>query len=220
MKLYYPVDKIYITQKFGENGVYYSRYGMEGHNGVDLRTRFDDSPDGKRPMHASADGTVYDVRFDKVGYGRHVRIRHADGSITLYGHMSEITVKEGQKVKAKEQIGITGNTGDSTGPHVHWEYRPAGWESNTDNGYYGAVDPLPFAVEWEHNDYDPSLTERLKGHLLLQVQENGELWYVTTDGKKEYLGTKEEEYQKFMERVRTKKIPALGITNDDLNKIP
>lgn len=60
------------------------------------------------------------------GYGKHVVIDHGDGKSTLYGHMSNVYVKPGQSVSAGQQIGNVGNTGFSTGPHLHFEYRVKG----------------------------------------------------------------------------------------------
>lgn len=146
MYLHWPLDKIYVTQKFGVNGAYYARYKMKGHNGIDLRTRFVDTPLAHRYVSAAAEGTVEVVRWDVRGYGVHVRIRHADGSLTIYGHLTKPYVSKGQKVKDQQVIGLSGNTGDSSGPHLHFEYRPAGWEKHADNGYAGAVDPTPFII--------------------------------------------------------------------------
>lgn len=144
MKLIKPLDQWIITQGFGKNPQLYRKYGLKGHDGIDLRTRSFMYPLGKRPVFAAADGFVETVRWDRTGYGYHVRIRHSDGSLTIYGHLSRIDVASKQVVKAGNKIGISGNTGDSTGAHLHFEYRPAGWEKNLNNGYAGAVDPLPF----------------------------------------------------------------------------
>lgn len=144
--LYHPLDKVFITQKFGENPVHYSKYGMKGHDGVDYRTRFLDSPLAKRYVSAALDATVEVVRWDIKGYGVHVRLRHPDGSMTIYGHLTKPYVSKGDKVKAQQIIGLSGNTGDSSGPHLHFEFRPPGWEKQTNNGYAGAVDPSPLML--------------------------------------------------------------------------
>ena len=139
-KLAWPLDKVYITQGFGENPRYYAKYGLKGHDGIDLRTRFLDSPLAHRYVTAAAGGTC-EVRDDgRVGYGLHIRIHHPDGSMTIYGHLSRVYVGKNKVVSVGERIGITGNTGDSTGPHLHFEYRPPNW--NSANGFAGAVDPL------------------------------------------------------------------------------
>jgi murein DD-endopeptidase MepM/ murein hydrolase activator NlpD len=144
--LYWPLDKIFVTQGFGLNPGHYAMYGMKGHDGIDLRTRFSDSPLARRYVSASQDGVVEVSRWDVKGYGVHIRVRHNDGSMTIYGHLTKPYVSKGDKVKAQQIIGLTGNTGDSSGPHLHWEYRPAGWEKNTKNGYGGAVDQTPFIL--------------------------------------------------------------------------
>lgn len=142
MRLLYPLDKIYVTQKFGDRPWYYRRYNLPGHNGVDFRTRFIDSPLGRRYVTASADGVIEIVRYDQKGYGVHIRQRLADGSLIIYGHLTKPYVSKGQSVKAGQRIGLTGNTGDSSAPHLHWEYRVPGWENKGPSEYRGAVDPL------------------------------------------------------------------------------
>jgi len=144
MKLLKPLDKWYVTQPFGANPQIYAKYGLRGHDGIDLRTRFIDSPLAHRYVTAAHAGTVEVVRADAGGYGTHIRLRGEDGCMTIYGHLSKSYVSKGAKVVAGQRIGLTGNTGASTGPHLHFEYRPAGWEKNIKNGYAGAVDPMPF----------------------------------------------------------------------------
>lgn len=143
MKLQHPIDKQYITQVFGARPEVYKQFGLKGHNGIDYRTRYIDSPLGRRYITAAADGVIREVRYDLKGYGIHVRIDHPDGSLTIYGHLTKPYVIKGQKVKAGERIGLSGNTGFSSAPHLHFEYRPKGWEKSN-NGFAGAVDPLPF----------------------------------------------------------------------------
>jgi murein DD-endopeptidase MepM/ murein hydrolase activator NlpD len=138
-----PLDKIFITQYFGANSNFYVKYGMKGHNGVDFRTRFIDSPLGHREILAVNDGVVSRVVVAKSGgYGTYVQIQHPDGSMTIYGHQYKPHVVVGCAVKAGDVIGITDNTGDSSGPHLHLGYRPKNFDIN--NGFKGYVDPLPF----------------------------------------------------------------------------
>lgn len=138
-----PLDKIFITQLFGANPDFYRKYGLKGHNGIDFRTKFKDTPQGKREIYAVDDGTVLRVVIAKNGgYGTYVSIKHDDGSITLYGHQYVPKVKTGQRVQAGDVIGISDNTGDSTGPHLHLSYKPKDFNKN--NGYNGYIDPYPF----------------------------------------------------------------------------
>lgn len=88
--------------------------GYEFHSGVDI-----EAPLGSK-VRSTADGVVeFAGRY--ADYGKAVIIRHASGYLTLYGHLSQIDVKEGQKVKAGDVIGRVGSTGRSTGPHLHYE---------------------------------------------------------------------------------------------------
>ena len=132
------MDKIVVTQSFGARPEVYKQFGLKGHNGTDFRTRFLDSPLGKRYVSACEDGVVEEVRWDTRGYGVHVRIRHEDKSLSIYGHFTKPYVQKGDKVKAQQIIGLSGNTGFSSGAHLHFEYRLAPIKSR--NGYAGAVD--------------------------------------------------------------------------------
>lgn len=87
----------------------------KSHEGVDYT-----SPD--RRIRASGDGTIKSAEY-KNGYGLTIVIDHGHGLETLYAHLSEIKVKVGQKVSASDAIGMTGNTGISTGTHLHFETR-------------------------------------------------------------------------------------------------
>lgn len=88
------------------------------HGGLDIA-----APTGT-PIYAPAAGKVIYVRRRYVknrGYGRCVKIDHGGGTVTLYGHMSKINVEVGQQVKRWDVIGLVGDTGRSTGPHLHYE---------------------------------------------------------------------------------------------------
>lgn len=139
-----PLDKIFITQRFGERPDVYKQWGMAGHNGVDFRTRFDDSPDGKRKVYAVLDGVVSEAVIKiKDDYGKYVRLTHDDGSTTIYAHLDSLSVVIQQKVDAGYIIGISDNThltpAGSTGSHLHFGYRPS--NMNWHNGYKGYEDP-------------------------------------------------------------------------------
>ncbi len=97
------------------------------HKGIDLA-----APIGA-PIYAAADGTVT-FAGPASGFGRLVKVRHADGVETWYGHMSKILVEVGQRVKAGDLIAKVGREGRSTGPHLHFEIHRGG----------SAIDPVPF----------------------------------------------------------------------------
>lgn len=127
----YPVDKKFpITQYFGENPAWYPLTG--GHNGIDWGI-----PEGTL-VRAAMDGQVTRAEMDQTGYGKHIRILHSDNTLTLYGHLSNYACKVGDLVKAGDIIGYSGNTGNSSGPHIHFEYR-----MRPDNGK-SAVAPLKY----------------------------------------------------------------------------
>jgi murein DD-endopeptidase MepM/ murein hydrolase activator NlpD len=95
--------------------------GLHGYNAVDLGT-----PVGTRVM-AAAEGTVVIARASGYngGYGEYVAIQHPNGTQTVYGHLSKVYVTSGEHVTQGETIALSGNTGRSTGPHLHFEVRGA-----------------------------------------------------------------------------------------------
>ncbi|HUQ60263.1 M23 family metallopeptidase [Lentzea sp.] len=95
-----------------------ARWGTS-HNGVDIANAIG------TPIVAAMDGTVVEAG-PASGFGLWVRIQHADGTITVYGHMNTIDVPQGAQVKAGQQIATIGNRGESTGPHLHFEVWAAG----------------------------------------------------------------------------------------------
>jgi murein DD-endopeptidase MepM/ murein hydrolase activator NlpD len=120
--LNYPVVKVNITQYFG-NTPFSSQnpqvYNGAGHNGIDFAV-----PVGTQ-IFAALGGTVLgtgntDESCNGVSYGKWVLIRHPNGLTTLYAHLSVIQVAAGQQVTAGQKIGLSGNTGYSTGPHLHF----------------------------------------------------------------------------------------------------
>lgn len=104
---------------FPVRGVRSSPYGwrwQRGHHGVDIALHTGD------PVHAAFGGTVR-VASRMGGYGNCIVVRHPNGLETLYGHLSQINVKVGQAVAAGDVVGLGGSTGNSTGPHLHFECR-------------------------------------------------------------------------------------------------
>ena len=87
------------------------------HNGLDIKVNIGDT------IVAAFDGKVRIVKYERRGYGKYVVIRHDNGLETVYGHLSKQLVEENQLVKAGEPIALGGNTGRSTGSHLHFETR-------------------------------------------------------------------------------------------------
>lgn len=115
------------------------------HKGIDLA-----APRGSAIL-ASHEGTVIYTGSGFKGYGKMIMIENSEGWATLYGHLDKIIVFEGKRVKQGEVIGALGNTGRSSGPHLHFEIRKLN----------GPVDPLPLlpAGEALTNDVDNGATE-------------------------------------------------------------
>lgn len=111
-----PVEGV-VSSTFGPRTNPISGEHQE-HQGLDLA-----APEGS-PVAAAKSGVV-SFAGERGGYGNLVVIEHADGTSTRYGHLSQIQVGEGQRVTAGQVVGLVGSTGDSTGPHLHFELRDA-----------------------------------------------------------------------------------------------
>ena len=108
-----PTSNRVVTSNFG------SRWGRQ-HKGLDVKVYIGDT------IRAAFPGKVRVVRYEAKGYGNYVVIRHNNGLETIYGHMSKQLVAPDQDVKAGDPIGLGGNTGRSTGSHLHFETRLCG----------------------------------------------------------------------------------------------
>ncbi|ACK64721.1 Peptidase M23 [Rippkaea orientalis PCC 8801] len=102
------------------------------HNGIDIA-----GPMGT-PIFAAASGVVIYAGWSPEGYGQLIKLRHPDGSLTFYGHNNRLLVRRGQQVEQGQQISEMGSTGNSTGPHLHFEIHPQGIQ---------AVNPIAFLPE-------------------------------------------------------------------------
>ncbi|WP_436772220.1 LysM peptidoglycan-binding domain-containing M23 family metallopeptidase [Yinghuangia sp. YIM S09857] len=111
---------------YGRSGSMWSN----GHTGEDFRAS------AGTKVSAVTSGTVVSAGWGGA-YGNEVVIKHADGRYTQYGHMSKISVSVGQKVSTGQQVGLVGSTGNSTGPHLHFEVR-------TGPNYGSDINPLAY----------------------------------------------------------------------------
>ena len=115
-------------------GIFTSGFGYRWgvlHAGIDLANSIG------TPIRAVSDGVVIDAG-PTAGYGMWVKLRHADGTVTLYGHVNTTMVSVGQRVTAGDQIATMGNRGNSTGPHLHFEVLLGGTQR---------VDPVPWLAK-------------------------------------------------------------------------
>lgn len=167
-------SKYTITQAFGVNASYYSQFGLKGHEGIDL------IPTGTVwDVMALEDGVIV-LDDDIVGsissdpYGKIVTIWHTKiNKATMYCHLKENYVSQGQIVTKGEKIGLMGTTGNSTGPHLHlnlFETDANGVRLNRNNGYLGGIDPQPF------------LEEDASAPILLDLQKDLDTCRVDRDG--------------------------------------
>ena len=127
-----PPEHRRITQAFGENPDEYAAYGLAGHEGIDVSC-----PVGT-PVLAVHAGTIQ-ILYAPDSYGLYLQL-WGDEVMTLYAHLSEAKVAGGQVIAAGETIGLSGNTGRSTGPHLHFGVCPL--PRDIGNGYKGWVNPL------------------------------------------------------------------------------
>lgn len=108
-----------LTSPYG----YRKRFGRM-HKGVDIGIKSNDT------IHAAFDGKVRLTAYEGGGYGNYIIVRHPNGLETVYGHLNKHLVKPGDVVRAGDPIGLGGNTGRSTGPHLHFETRFMGYAIN------------------------------------------------------------------------------------------
>ncbi len=140
-----PIQGIRVSDRFGMrmHPVHKKRVR---HNGIDFKAHTG------TPIYATADGVVEYAGYHKQsGFGNLVILQHSLGFKTYYAHMSKLKVKTGSFVSKGQLIGLSGNTGISTGPHLHYEVRHL----------FTPIDPEPF-VEWNISNFD-SLFENVKG---------------------------------------------------------
>lgn len=142
-----PLSKTYITSDFG-----YRQHSIlkikKFHTGVDLRAPINS------PVYATADGVITEVSYDKKGYGKSIVISHNYGFKSRYAHLNKISYPLAKRVKKGDVIGYSGNTGMSTGAHLHYEVRfgnkylnaRAFIESTYENFYVTINGKVPFYV--------------------------------------------------------------------------
>ncbi len=160
--LNYPVKNVIYggeTQKISQENLA-ADYGRERtiDGWSDYHTGLDWLATAGEPVLAAGAGSVYFVGTDTdssgnvSGYGNYVKIKHSNGMVTLYAHLSEFLVAAGDNVKAGDAIGKVGNTGRSTGSHIHFELRKndtCGWDGSliADNFGSCSIDPKQYFSE-------------------------------------------------------------------------
>lgn len=129
-----------ITQYFGLNEAVYKRFGLKGHNGLDFGLPL------LTPIFSGVDGVVSRVANDPDGYGLYVQVWDKSQSVVLlFAHLNKVFVSEKMTVSKYQMIALSGNSGFTTGPHLHFGVYIAdatGQKLYPTNGYAGYVDPL------------------------------------------------------------------------------
>lgn len=131
----YRIDPIYKTRRM--------------HTGMDFTARVGTD------VYATGDGVVEALEVSGWGYGRCIVINHGYGYKTRYAHLSAFKVRQGQKVKRGELIGLVGNTGKSTGPHLHYEVEKGGKKVNPVHYYHSDLTPEQYEklIEMSQNSF-------------------------------------------------------------------
>lgn len=152
MKLIYPLKREkYITQHYGENPEIYSKYkiggvALKGHEGIDLRAEM-----GTEVL-ACDEGFCQEVLDQgKTGYGKYIKIIHSWGE-SVYAHLQEFKIRQGDNVKQNQIIALSNNTGNSTGAHLHFGIRINPYKR--DDGWGGYSDPEPYLFGETSNELD------------------------------------------------------------------
>jgi len=166
-----PFDgNFHLTQAFGENPSMYRRFKLPGHNGLDWGM-----PEGQKIM-AVDEGFVMSIEERPQGFGRYVKIQHEWGQ-SLYAHLSEFKVVLNQPVQQGDVIALSGNTGNSTGPHLHFGMRIKPY-SKVD-GWYGYTNPQRY-LQWpaagQPSRKSSKDTLEILAFQLQEVQMQGDLW--------------------------------------------
>lgn len=138
-----PLDNVEITSDFGLRKIVVNGKTYWWHNGIDCKAKIGDK------VYAVADGVVMESKDNPTGYGLYVAIHHGCFG-SLSGHLSKLLVSKDQKVKAGDLIGLAGNTGASTGPHLHFEIRECEYKdfwtrcAVDSQVFMRCVDPVPY----------------------------------------------------------------------------
>ncbi|MEC6899143.1 M23 family metallopeptidase [Photobacterium piscicola] len=162
-----PTPNVQLTSGFGTR-VHPITKKRKRHDGLDFAAKIG------TPVYAPADAVIERARSSNYGYGNQLTLNHTMGFISTYSHLSKFKVKQGEFVKKGQLIGWTGNSGLSTGPHLHYEIRFLGKPLN----------PRPF-VKWNIENFDAlfkqeknvqwaSLLNTINSMVAMQVQLTGD----------------------------------------------
>lgn len=179
-KFHMPTAPSYITSPYG-----YRRRFRRMHKGVDLKVQIGDT------IYAAFDGKVRLTKNEgrRKGYGLYVVIRHTNDMETVYGHLSKFLVQPDDYVKAGDPIALGGNTGRSTGPHLHFETRYMGYAINPSaifdfNNHTAHTDTYTFTKQTYMNarDYTPDASAYAQASSPRRSNAGGSKYYTIRRG--------------------------------------
>jgi hypothetical protein len=146
----YPIDPFLVVQGFGEHPENYKKFGLAGHNGWDIKTKYPDTPLGHRNIYASFTGDFFRKGVDPSGFGNFFEIIYQLKSRWKVTYAHCLKIYPITHVQAGEVMAISDSTGNSTGSHLHLTVKRItidGTVLNNNNGYFGAIDPQEFFNE-------------------------------------------------------------------------
>jgi bacterioferritin (cytochrome b1) len=169
---YRSSTKYRISQLFGENYDIYKRFNLAGHNGIDYAL-----PVGTQ-LVSPIEGVVVEVDYDENGYGWYVKVENATEG-ALLAHMSEVQVQVGFVVEQGQNLGLSGNTGFSTGPHTHFGYYRI--PRDRTNGFNGYIDPMPYFNESGDTNVEENAPDVISQELAHQYKADREMFWKQRD---------------------------------------
>lgn len=155
-----PLNNIIVNSPYGKRNLTVNNNYYWWHNGVDLKANIN------TPIFAAAGGKVMAAKYNN-SYGYYIVIDHGKFG-TLYAHLSLYNVKENGTVKAGELLGYSGNTGDTTGAHLHFEIRLCGYDKFWDRAYcdsnvfMNTTDPMLFIDDYMKRQQELTVDEAIK----------------------------------------------------------
>jgi hypothetical protein len=201
-----------ISQLFGLHPEWYKPFGMLGHNGIDWAL-----PSGTK-LYSCIVGKVIENAYDANGYGKYIKIENDDCGV-IYAHLRVLSpFKVGSSVSGGDTIGESGNTGNSTGPHLHFGVFPK--PRDRSNGYAGYIDPFDSSlVEWVDSFGDNVADDEIEDlkRQLSTMERNKDSWKRKARDRAETIETLKGELEERQAQVERAK-DLCGVMEDIKNE--
>jgi len=185
-----------ISQNFGNKLIIngedvYAKWGYLGHNGVDYAVPVSTS------VYAPHAGVIKERRNDATGYGNYLKIE-SDKEGSVLGHLSEFLVNVNKNVEEGELLALSGNTGASTGPHLHWGYYTI--PRDRENGYGGFIDQQPFLNHAGDINWEQILNEKVPEEVKVKYNL---IAYAEFNNNEDTIGSIIEKFKEFVTQFNT-----------------